>query len=152
MKTPNPAEDGTTHINVYSKGATLLGRLLSNFARTPVLLPEHGYFASIEGYWYWLQVRDDKLRHVSGWPAKKLGRSIRGSRLITTLPPDFQERIKIALRCKIQQHAALQKLLRGTPQYMPFMHYYVYNGIAVDRTQESQWMLDIFEQWRREHT
>lgn len=32
----NPLEDGITHINVYSKGATELGRLLTNFAHTPL--------------------------------------------------------------------------------------------------------------------
>lgn len=30
-----PEMDGIDHINVYSKGKTELGKLLSNFARTP---------------------------------------------------------------------------------------------------------------------
>jgi hypothetical protein len=49
-----PSEDGVTHINVYSRGNTELGRLLSNFAHTPFSHPEFGEFASVEGFWYWL--------------------------------------------------------------------------------------------------
>jgi hypothetical protein len=43
-----PSEDGVTHINVYSRGNTELGRLLSNFAHTPFSHPEFGEFASVE--------------------------------------------------------------------------------------------------------
>jgi len=34
----NPEEDGITHINIYSKGKTDLGRMLSNFAKLPFIL------------------------------------------------------------------------------------------------------------------
>ena len=44
--------DGMTHINVYSKGKTEIGRWLSNFAYSPIDLGNEGYFSSIEGYWY----------------------------------------------------------------------------------------------------
>lgn len=40
--------DGIDHINIYSKGKTTLGRMLSNFACTPFTHPEDGKFASIE--------------------------------------------------------------------------------------------------------
>ena len=50
-KTFLPAEDGITHVNVYSRGLTTLGRWLSNFAHCPIET-EDGPFASIEGYWY----------------------------------------------------------------------------------------------------
>lgn len=39
-KCPNPEEDGITHINIYSKGSTELGRLLSNFAHRKAVLSE----------------------------------------------------------------------------------------------------------------
>lgn len=41
--TINPDEDGRTHINIYSKGGTELGRLLSNFAQ--MKLKESGKYA-----------------------------------------------------------------------------------------------------------
>jgi hypothetical protein len=47
-------QDGINHINIYSKGKTELGRLLTNFARTPIETP-FGHFESGEGYWFWLR-------------------------------------------------------------------------------------------------
>ena len=54
----NLEDDGITHINVYSKGATALGRALSNFARIPVMVVPNGRFESVEAYWYWLRVME----------------------------------------------------------------------------------------------
>jgi len=62
-------DDGLSHINIYSKGMTELGRLLSNFANTPVNTPQDGKFTSIEGYWYWLLGKNDNrevLRTLHG--------------------------------------------------------------------------------------
>jgi predicted NAD-dependent protein-ADP-ribosyltransferase YbiA (DUF1768 family) len=70
--------DGITHINIYSKGKTTLGRELSNFANTPIEVTD-GYFESIEGYWYWLgSSNKDKelLRNMSGFQAKQYGRNL----------------------------------------------------------------------------
>jgi len=47
--------DGVTHVNIYSKAKTELGRWLSNFAYAPIRITGHGRFASIEAYWYWLK-------------------------------------------------------------------------------------------------
>ncbi len=71
-------EDGITHINIYSKGKTELGRLMSNFALSPFSVPQHGEFKSIEGYWYWLSTGDESLRDLYGYEAKKAGRKLRG--------------------------------------------------------------------------
>ena len=54
----NLADDGVTHINVYSKGTTALGRALSNFAHIPFMVVPNGRFESIEAYWYWLRVME----------------------------------------------------------------------------------------------
>jgi hypothetical protein len=48
-----PEEDGVTHINIYSKGKTELGRWLTNFSYSPFNHPEYGKFLSMEGFWYW---------------------------------------------------------------------------------------------------
>jgi hypothetical protein len=76
-----PSEDGIGHINVYSKAKTKLGRELSNFSFSPFTHPEDGKFNSIEGYWYWLGCKQEKLRKVWGYAAKRLGREYGGSRL-----------------------------------------------------------------------
>lgn len=150
--TIDPKHDGISHINIYSKGATELGRLLSNFAHTPVALPDHGYFASIEGYWYWLQTGQHhaELRKLHGFRAKQVGRQLRGPVVPGTLPSfEFEERIKIALRCKIEQHPRIQTLLKESK--LPFLHYYVTNGRVDDRTPGALWMIDVFTKWREQH-
>ena len=73
----NLEDDGVTHINVYSKGATALGRALSNFARIPVVVVPNGRFESVEAYWYWLRVMEviDLLR-LGARPERDWGREI----------------------------------------------------------------------------
>ena len=61
------------HINIYSKSESKLGRMLSNFYHSPFVLEKDGFFNSVEGYWFWLGTRDERLRKLSGFKAKKLG-------------------------------------------------------------------------------
>lgn len=68
-----PDEDGVTHINIYSKGKTEIGRWASNFQYAPIVIDD-GHFDSVEGYFYWLGTRNAQLRFLSGFAAKKLGR------------------------------------------------------------------------------
>lgn len=144
-----PADDGRTHINVYSKGATLLGRLLSNFAHTPINLPRDGVFASIEGYWYWLPTRDDRLRKLVGFEAKQLGKMLR-SKDEWAITPEFKVAIVEALRAKLVQSPGLLDMLRDSDA--PLLHYYVYRLSGkeqiVDKTVEAYWMLQVFERAR----
>lgn len=146
---PKREEDGLTHINVYSRGATELGRLLSNFAHIPITVPNDGTFHSIEGYWYWLSAHDDRLRTVWGVEAKRLGRMLRGAN-VTRYDHIFQRKIIIALEAKLHAFPRITYLMRKTTA--PFVHYYVTNDSRViDHTTKSQWMLNIFENWRRAH-
>lgn len=124
----NPVEDGVTHVNVSSQGRTKLGRLLSNFAHTPFTCAD-GRFASVEGYWYWLGVpaghpQCERLRTLSGFDAKKLGRQLRAPDWSTA--PGFQDKIRAALRAKAAQHPRILELL--TECSLPLAHYYVFNG------------------------
>lgn len=137
-------DDGKTHLNVYSRGATPLGKLLSNFAHTPFTLDDHGTFASVEGYWYWLSTKDERLRHLHGFAAKKLGREVRTQ---VAYDPTFKTKINKAIRAKLDQHPPIVALLRQST--LPFVHYYVTKGKVQDRTEESQWMLDIYEEYRK---
>ena len=72
----DPKEDGVSHINVWSRGTTDLGRDLSNFAHTPFVHPRYGPFQSVEGFWYWLSTgqKEIKLRHLWGYLAKEEGK------------------------------------------------------------------------------
>lgn len=84
-------EDGVDHINIFSKGQTPLGRFLSNFTHCPFQHPEFGAFNSIEGFWFWLGSRDDKLRQLHSFAAKKYGQST--NRIVNLEELEFRKAI-----------------------------------------------------------
>lgn len=118
-----PERDGVDHVNVYSKGRTELGQLLTNFADTPFRHPEHGWFRTVEGFWYWLKtgMQYDQLRDVSGWEAKMLGRKWPSIEV-----EHFDEKIKTAIRAKLIQHPNILSMLIDNE--LPLAHYYVIQG------------------------
>lgn len=126
----NPNMDGIDHINIYSKGATELGRLLSNFARTPFTC-EDGRFESLEGYWYWLgapdsEPRREQLRRLWGFKAKQLGRELRGT---APASEDFQVKICRAVQAKCEQNPGILEMLKEST--LPLEHYYVMNDKVI---------------------
>lgn len=138
----DPEKDGITHINVYSKGRTELGRLLTNFAYTPFEC-EDGHFDSVEGYWYWLGCGDDRLRYLYGFKAKKLGRELRA--------PDWQEdpefKVKIcrAIEIKIETHRDIFELMKTSE--LPFVHYYV-SKTGITEVPQGKWIMEALENIR----
>lgn len=125
-----PEDDGVTHINVYSKGKTELGRLLSNFAHTPFEHYKHGHFSSVEAYWYWLStgMRHDELRGLHGFDAKRVGTALHGDNgEITRVEiKNFNAMIKQAILQKIEQNPKLRDLLHYSD--LPLTHYYVWGA------------------------
>lgn len=146
--TLNPRDDGVTHINVYSRGRTQLGRLLSNFAETPFIHPRHGRFDSIEGLWYWLSVDPtnpdrDSLRKLSGFAAKKVGRKLRGNDW-----PDsdqFMRDVKLGLYSKLMFHREVRSQLLESK--LPLVHYYVAWGKVFD-VSDQDWTHKWFASYR----
>ena len=138
----NPEEDGITHINIYSKGKTELGRFLSNFQLFPFLTPD-GLFNSIEGYWYWLlcdHPEKDRLKKTSGYAAKLLGRQLKAQDWNDS--EEFKTKIKIAILIKVNY-----KLKDFFSSTLPFTHYYDYGGKVV-KPKEGQWIIDYFNELR----
>lgn len=139
----NPNNDGIDHINVYSQGKTKLGVFLSNWYRYPMTLNEFGTFYSIEGLWYWLSTKDDRLKSMYGFAAKQLGKSL--SRVVTLPDEEFKSIIKQAIKIKVA----------GGPQYfnfvqsvLPFTHYYVFGNKQVDAGHK--WIIEYLEELRIE--
>jgi hypothetical protein len=124
--------DGVDFINVYSKGQTELGRWLTNFAYSPISIPEHGGFVSIEGYWYWLSCEDDSLRHLHGFKAKQEGRKIIESRcdILLYQRDNFEELICTAIDIKLKSRQDM--LIELAKSTLPLVHYYEYGGKRVD--------------------
>ena len=136
----DPEKDGIDHVNVYSKGKTWLGRKLSNFADTPFTHPDHGRFRSVEGYWYWWSCRDDSLRGLHGFEAKKKGRELRGDDWNSS--DEFKIDILTALSSKLTAHSSILSTLQE--EGLPLKHYYVYGGKVVE-PKEGKWIIEFFE-------
>lgn len=142
----DPSKDGIDHINIYSKGATKLGRLLTNFSAIGFTHPEYGRFSSMEGFWYWLSTGkvNDQLKTLVGFEAKKLGR---------TLPKvnvdDFNEQIKKAISLRFEQNESFKKLF--TASTLPFHHYYWYgtpDSYKVYDVKEVAWLTEYISELR----
>lgn len=142
----NPDEDGNSHVNVYSHARTLGGRWASNFALSPFTHPRHGDFHSVEGLWYWLSTRDDRLRVLHGFAAKKLGRELRGADWVQD--DAFKMDVRDGIRAKILVAKAANtdalRNLRAT-RNLPLAHYYVFGAQVHDETARYRWMLDEFD-------
>jgi hypothetical protein len=67
----DPSKDGIDHINVYSKGKTELGKILSNWDSHPIKTPV-GLFYGIEPLLFYLQSCGDPMFWVlKGYESKK---------------------------------------------------------------------------------
>jgi hypothetical protein len=140
-------EDGISHINIHSVGKTELGRLLSHFAHTPFVHPYIGPFYSMEGFWYFARAGFNekdagKLRYLSGFRAKKIGREFALKRY-----DDFKEDILAANYQKIIQHEHIRELVIASE--LPFDHYYTFghNHLCVS-PKEASWLIQGFEDIR----
>lgn len=121
-------EDGVTHINVYSKALTALGRWLTNFSLSPFHHPVHGYFASVEAAWYYGSTgfQHESLRTLHGFQAKQEGRKYEK---VDIDPTAFAQFIKTCIRAKLIAHPEMLTLLIDSE--LPLVHYYVYGGKVV---------------------
>lgn len=146
MNSIKDTDDGITHINIYSKGKTDLGKMLSNFYNFPIHTDD-GDFLSVEGYWYWLSIDDsvrekEELRCLYGFNAKSRGKEIlkeTNDGKSSRFEPDFENKILKAIWYKFRRNANLL-----TPEYrrLPIVHYYCYGGKVVDVTSKYQWLID----------
>lgn len=149
--TYNPNDDGTTHINVFSRGKTYLGRKLSNFERVFMEHPEYGPFASMEGFYYYISsgMQHDVLRQLYGAVAKKVGQGL--SRVTIN---DFESILKSGLWAKYNYNVEMFDTLFLTSvteegDVLPLTHYYVFgsaNEIVVPKG--SAWLIEGWNEIR----
>jgi hypothetical protein len=131
-----PGTDGTDHVNVYSRGRTPEGRLLSNFAPTAFIL--HGVpFASVEGFYMSMLFDDEAKRRqvaaTSGPTAKAFqkqagkdhGDPVRlwDGRVVPYHGDEFLAEVGRALEAKVRQGPAVLEALLATER-LPLEHYY----------------------------
>ncbi|QFG06627.1 hypothetical protein HWC59_gp04 [Proteus phage Myduc] len=122
-----PANDGKDHINIYTKGKTELGRMLSNLYDCKFEVPGYGRFNSLEGFWYYYLTgcRFEELKGMGGFKAKSFGRTKCQYRIDDEeigVVGEHREVILEAIRCKLRQNRNILKLL--TESTLPLSHYY----------------------------
>lgn len=128
--TYRPEDDGITHINVYSRGATELGQMLSHFYRSRFKHPYYGTFESMEGFWHYVKAEGsedrERLRSLWGWEAKKAGKEFQSKWV-----EHFEDVIMSGNLVKIQQNPRIIEELAKS--HLPFDHYYLMgrNGYPV---------------------
>lgn len=148
--------DNVDHINIWSRGKSELGRLLSHFNHQPFVHPHYGPFYSMEGLWYFARAGfneklTNRLRYLSGYRAKKLGRQFPYVK-----HDHFKEVIIAANYQKIIQNENLMKLMRDSE--LPFDHYYTFGdtdgkdegeNLQHITPNNSDWLIEGFEEIRR---
>lgn len=145
---PKPEHDGVSHINIYSKANTPLGRFLSNFNGPPVDT-EDGRFATVEGYWQWLRTPErwpdrDAFRDAGGYEAKKLSKRVKDAY-------DDRPGVDTAFKRKIAR-VILQKIITAgrvrevAESALPFTHYYMFGDRQVAGSH--RWVVDTIERIR----
>lgn len=120
----DPLDDGVNHINIYTKSRTRLGRLASNLSTVTLEHPDYGWFASMEGFWFWLSTGQqyDELKVMKPHAARRLGKTLDRVQMD---PKEFQYEICKALVAKVCNSQALRQLLRDSGD-LPLVHYYFY--------------------------
>ena len=148
MNEYDPKEDGKSHINVYSRGATRLGRALSNFSRLAFEHPLYGRFASVEGFWYYAATgfQHDDLREVSGYQAKQLGRSYPRAMIDEET---FRHHIRVALDARFHDHPWLRVELAMST--LPLVHYYYWGKEDNPKVvvPSNKWLMEHLEHSRK---
>lgn len=140
----NPDEDGVTHINIYSKGKTELGRQLSNFYHSPFKYLGIEW-TSVEALWYYLRTGDSSVASLFGYTAKKVGRQIMQAApdSIREVDEDFKETLLEGIRCKLRQNKRILRNLVNSD--LPLEHYYCYGkdgNCKVYDLPEYKWIVD----------
>ena len=139
----DPNEEGLTHINIYSKAQSPLGRYMSNFDKCWIET-SIGQFASIEGLIFFLGSFDDRLRNLAGYDAKALGEKV--DRKIR-LPEDVFKRLVVeAMQAKVDGNDHLRQLLKECK--LPFTHYYHY-GTKVIYIPKWDWQVQEWDKIRK---
>lgn len=156
----DPHTDGTTHLNVYSRAKTWLGRALSNFAEYQFVHPRDGKFFSVEAYWYWRKMKglldeeeERKIRSMYGFQVKAYGKELFEKYASDSkFSNAFKKDVKDAIRAKIEQNDRL--LFEFVESDLPFEHYYVYwgedGGYKVISVDNSSWIMDYLGSLRKE--
>jgi hypothetical protein len=138
-------QDGVTHINIYSKGATWLGKFLSHRTLCELNMSE-GKFLCVSAYWYYLTCKEDsRLNRVHDWETELLATQLTALPKKQQLPAaELQAKIKKALDAKLKWSEYWKE--EFTESTLPFLQYYLdAEGNVVDESRKYRWLLNHLE-------
>lgn len=147
----DPENDGVTHINIYSGAKTKLGKFLSNFTHSKIVI-DGEEFASIEAYWYWLlsdKSERDILKPLFGAKAKETGKSLQT--IEVTQDINFIPKVARAIEYKIKSNDKVRQAMKES--HLPFVHYYCFGNapnVKVNTPNNHLWIIDLIETIRQE--
>ncbi len=116
--------DGIDHINIFSRGKTELGRILSNFAETPFSYDGIDY-NSVEGALFYYRTGDKRFINLYGSEAKILGESLKAAR------KEKPELIRKWLWAKLNFNPGIKEKLLNN--FLPFSHYYIFGNKKINK-------------------
>lgn len=147
------SQDGKSHINIYSKGRTVLGRTLSNFSHHKFNHDELGSFSGMEGLYYYLKTgkKNDSFRRLSGFAAKKLGQTLPR---VEMDKEEFYRLLKLGCRCLYRDNPKIHELIldqvvENKSEVLPFEHYYL-NGNHPIFPKGNEWLTEEWEEIRKD--
>jgi hypothetical protein len=161
----NKEDDSISHVNIYSRGKTPLGQVLSNFAHTPITVGDDT-FESVESWWYWTKMNkindsslvpifDDQqlstVKTLVGNDAKTYFRNQYTVKDTTQFNPTKEELKQIYL-IKLEQHPRIIPMLLNNT--LPFAHYYIMKnkdtGIYEKVDNNYLWTADLWREIKEE--
>lgn len=150
--------DGLTHINIYSKGRTSLGRALTNMC---LFTFEYNSltFHSVEQAWHYFKfininevVAKAIMNMDDAYTIKKYAKPYNNeATALYVQSQEFRSLIKDVICTRLNSDNDLQLQLRNS--HLPFEHYYSFgNDITgykvVDESDKYDWLIKIFTEYR----
>ena len=127
LSSPNSfLEEGVDHINISSRSATFIGRLLDPSYGRGFEYPHIGKFNSVLNLWYWLRKRplNDSLRKgASNNLRNKIAEKTKGHESVYV--PNFLSIIGYATWMKLQNYPHVIEDIRNLPSTVELISYYV---------------------------
>lgn len=150
-----PHEDGITHINIYTRGSTQIGRFLTNLSGYRIYSSTFDKsFPTVEHLWFWLKTNDDRILEV-GNPFNIKPFIKNNKIIILNNIPDFKKIIIKSFVQKLKNLSNNDKELFNLfyESTLPFTHYYFYgekeNAKVIEQPQH-EWQVKAWERIRHE--
>lgn len=145
-------QDGISHINIYSRGKTKLGKQLTNMYHFKFIY-DNVEFISVEQAWHFYkfckypELANKILKLDSSFKCLDFAKANKQND-IDTQSVMFKELMKDVIRTRLECDEPLMNLLRNS--WLPFEHYYAYSSKIHDQRHKYEWLINIFEDFRTE--